>query len=179
MAAFGIIPNEAVFQLYDTYGFPLDLTELIASEQGLSVDTEGFELLMEQQRERARSARTSNVVRALDISTAAVTEFTGFESDETEATVLEVHPQEDALFIITDKTPFYAEMGGQAGDTGTLQVAGTSSPGLPVTGIAHSTKDIDGLIDLVGGAPLIVKLIEGTQGVWAWCWPRRRRPPSP
>jgi alanyl-tRNA synthetase len=80
-----------------------------------------FEELMEQQRERARAAQKSNIVRALDISTDAVTEFLGFDTDECEATILEVHPQEDALFVITDKTVFYAEMGGQAGDTGTVR----------------------------------------------------------
>jgi alanyl-tRNA synthetase len=92
-----------------------------------------FEELMEQQRERARAAQKSSIVRALDISTEAVTEFLGFDSDECEATVLEIHPQEDALFVITDKTVFYAEMGGQAGDTGTLN-------GIPVTGVQQIGK---------------------------------------
>jgi alanyl-tRNA synthetase len=128
------------FELYDTFGFPIDLTELICAERGLDVDLPGFEKLMEQQQERSRAAQKSNIVRALDISTEAVTEFLGFDSDECEATVLEIHPQEDALFIITDKTVFYAEMGGQAGDTGTLQVAGTSSPSLPVTGVQQIGK---------------------------------------
>lgn len=128
------------FLLCDTYGFPIDLTELLCSERGLEVDRESFDNLMEQQQERSRAAQKSTVVRALDISTDAVTEFTGFDSDETEATILEIHPQEDALFVITDKTPFYAEMGGQSGDTGILQVAGTSSPSLPVTGVQQIGK---------------------------------------
>ena len=113
-------PGDIAFELYDTFGFPIDLTELLCAERGLAVDTEEFEKLMEQQQERSRAARKSNIVRALDISTEAVTEFTGFESDSIEATILEIHPQEDALFVITDKTVFYAEMGGQAGDTGFL-----------------------------------------------------------
>ncbi len=79
---------------------------------------------MEEQRERARAAQKSTILRALDISSEAVTEFMGFESDETEATILEIHPQEDTLFIITDKTVFYAEMGGQSGDTGFLVIDG-------------------------------------------------------
>lgn len=124
----GNISGEIAFELYDTFGFPIDLTELICAERGLTVDMPKFEELMEQQRDRARSAQKSTVVRALDISTEAVTEFVGFEEDETGATVLEVHPQEDALFVITDKTVFYAEMGGQSGDTGTLVVNGTEYP---------------------------------------------------
>ena len=95
-----------------------------------------FEELMEQQQERSRAAQKSTVVRALDISTDAVTEFLGFDHDECEATILEIHPQEDALFVITDKTVFYAEMGGQAGDTGTLASATT----IPVTGVQQIGK---------------------------------------
>ena len=119
--------------LYDTFGFPLDLTVLLCQENGLFVDEAAVDLLMEQQRERARAAQKTSIVRALDISTDAVTEFLGFESDECEATVLEIHPQEDALFVITDKTVFYAEMGGQAGDTGTLN-------GILVTGVQQIGK---------------------------------------
>ena len=122
------ISGEIAFELYDTFGFPIDLTELLAAERGLKVDMPRFEKLMEQQRERARSAQKSTIVRALDISSDAVTEFIGFEFDETEATVLEIHPQEDTLFIITDKTVFYAEMGGQAGDTGFLVIGGNEVP---------------------------------------------------
>jgi alanyl-tRNA synthetase len=134
------VSGEAIYKLYDTFGFPTDLTELLCSERGLKLDMARFEELMEEQRERARAAQKSNIVRALDISTEATTEFLGFDADECEATILEIHPQEDALFVITDKTVFYAEMGGQAGDTGTLQVAGTSSPSLPVTGVQQIGK---------------------------------------
>ena len=137
------------FNLYDTYGFPIDLTQLLCSERGIEIDMEGFEQLMEQQRERARAAQKSTVVRALDISTEAVTAFTGFDADQTEATVLEVHPQEDALFVITDYTPFYAEMGGQSGDTGTLVVNGTE---YPVTGVQQVGKARAHIID--GSAPV-------------------------
>jgi len=108
------------FQLYDTFGFPIDLTELLCAERGMSVDMEKFEQLMEEQREKGRKARTSELVRAAEISTDAKTTFVGFEEDVTEATVLEVHQQSDHLLVITDKTPFYVEMGGQLGDQGTL-----------------------------------------------------------
>jgi len=125
--------GENAFELYDTFGFPIDLTELLCAERGLTVDMPRFEELMEQQQERSRAAQKSSIVRALDISTEAVTEFLGFESDECEATVLEIHPQEDALFVITDKTVFYAEMGGQSGDTGTLN-------SIPITGVQQIGK---------------------------------------
>ena len=127
------LSGDIAFELYDTFGFPIDLTELLCAERGLKVDMPRFEKLMEQQRERARAAQKSTVVRALDISTDAVTGFLGFDADECEATVLEVHPQEDALFVITDKTVFYAEMGGQVGDTGTLN-------DIPVTGVQQIGK---------------------------------------
>jgi len=127
------ISGELAFLLYDTFGFPVDLTELLCAERGLTVDMPRFEELMEQQRDRARAAQKSTVVRALDIATDASTEFLGFDADECDATILEVHPQEDTLFVITDRTVFYAEMGGQAGDTGTL-VSDDGSE-IPVTGV--------------------------------------------
>jgi alanyl-tRNA synthetase len=120
--------GEFAFKLYDTYGFPIDLTQLLCAERGLKVDMNTFEKHMEAQRERARSARTQQLVRAADIATEASTEFTGFEEDESTATILEIHTQDDAQLVITDRTPFYAEMGGQLGDQGTLTVNGTSYP---------------------------------------------------
>lgn len=118
------LSGDVAFQLYDTFGFPIDLTELLCAERGLKLDMSRFEKLMDQQRKQAQAAQKSTIVRALDISSDAVTEFVGFELDETEATVLEIHPQENSLFVVTDKTVFYAEMGGQSGDSGTLVVGG-------------------------------------------------------
>ena len=132
-----ILSGDIAFELYDTFGFPADLTELLCAERGFTVDMARFEVLMGLQRERARAAQKSTVVRALDIATDAVTGFLGFESDEIEATVLEVHVQPDALFVITDQTVFYAEMGGQAGDTGVLVTGGTE---LPITGVQQIGK---------------------------------------
>ena len=126
------LSGEDAFQLYDTFGFPIDLTQLLCAERGLRVDMDRFDKCMEQQRKQAQAAHKSNVVRALDISTEATTEFIGFDTDDCEALVLEVHPQDDSLFVITDKTPFYAEMGGQIGDTGTLTIHGKE---IPVTGV--------------------------------------------
>jgi len=134
------LSGDVAFQLYDTFGFPIDLTELLCSERGLIVDMPRFKKLMDHQRELAQAAQKTSVVRALDISTDTVTEFTGFDADEVEATVIEIHPQEDALFVITDKTPFYAEMGGQAGDTGTVAAVSNRQAQIPVTGIQQIGK---------------------------------------
>ncbi|MDP4626417.1 MAG: alanine--tRNA ligase [Akkermansiaceae bacterium] len=132
----GELSGDVAFQLYDTFGFPIDLTELLCAERGLKLDMMRFEKLMEQQRKTAQAAQKSTVVRALDVSSEAVTEFVGFDADETDATIVEIHPQDDSLFVITDKTVFFAEMGGQAGDTGVLvsgseeiEVAGTQQIG--------------------------------------------------
>ena len=125
------------FILEDTYGFPIDLTELLCSEKNVELDRESYDEQKRHAQERSRAARKVTVVRALDIATEAVTEFLGFDSDETEATILEIHPQEDALFIITDKTVFYAEMGGQSGDTGNLVINGNE---IPVSGVQQIGK---------------------------------------
>jgi len=124
----GRLNGEFAFKLYDTFGFPIDLTQLLCAERGLEVDMATFEQHMEAQRDRARAARTKQLVKAAEIATGASTEFTGFEADECAATVLELHHQDGSLLVITDRTPFYAEMGGQLGDQGTLTVQGASYP---------------------------------------------------
>ncbi|MGJ8644044.1 MAG: alanine--tRNA ligase [Luteolibacter sp.] len=140
----GELSGDVAFQLYDTFGFPIDLTELLCAERGLKLDMLRFEKLMEQQRKTAQAAQKSTVVRALDVSSEAVTEFVGFDSDETEATVVEIHPQDDSLFVITDKTVFFAEMGGQAGDTGLL-VSGSDE--IAVTGTQQIGKARAHIVD--------------------------------
>ncbi|MGB0409515.1 MAG: alanine--tRNA ligase, partial [Opitutales bacterium] len=119
-------PPEQAFKLYDTYGFPLDLTALLCRERGLSLDEAEVEKHMEEQRERARAARKKSVVRALDLSTEAVTEFLGFDQDSCEAKVLEVHEQDGRMLVVTDKTVLFTEMGGQAGDIGSAIFDGQS-----------------------------------------------------
>jgi len=133
----GVLSGDVTFELYDTYGFPDDLTELLCTERGLKVDKTRYEQLMEEARELSRAAQKSSIVRALDISSEAVTAFVGFESDEVTATILEIHPQEDALLVITDKTVFYAEMGGQSGDTGMLSINGAD---LSISGVQQIGK---------------------------------------
>ena len=116
-----------VFELYDTYGFPLDLTELMARERGLTVDVAGFERLMEQQRERARKAQKKEEISVEQGELkAAPTKFVGYDFLESEAVVETVLPgkKPDELNVVVDRTPLYAEMGGQVGDRGLLHVPG-------------------------------------------------------
>src|SRR2546427_223654 len=121
------ISGQIAFKLYDTYGFPLDLTELMARERGLTVDVVGFEKLMDQQRERARKAQKKEEISIEEGELkAAPTKFLGYDFLEAEAVVETVLPgkKPDELNIIVDRTPLYAEMGGQVGDRGLLHVPG-------------------------------------------------------
>jgi len=120
----GNILAEFAFKLYDTYGFPLDLTELMARERGLTVDKEGFEKLMEEQRARARAAQKKEVISLSQIETTTPTNFVGYENLSTDAKVLEVVSMKDKTAVILDTSACYAEMGGQVGDTGELTGSG-------------------------------------------------------
>src|SRR5439155_8362246 len=121
------ITGDLAFDLYDTYGFPLDLTELMARERGLTVDIDGFERLMEEQRKRGRKAQKKERITVEEGELkAAPTKFLGYDFLETEAVVETVLPtkKQDELNIVLDRTPCYAEMGGQVGDRGLLHVPG-------------------------------------------------------
>lgn len=120
----GQLSGAFAFKLYDTYGFPRDLTELMARERGLSVDTAGFDKLMEEQRGRARAAQKKEVIELSQIETSVKTAFVGYEQLEASAKVLEVVGVKDKTAVILDTSPFYAEMGGQAGDSGELALGG-------------------------------------------------------
>ncbi len=123
-AAKGNISAAFAFKLYDEQGFPLDLTELMARERGITVDTEGFEKLMEAQRARARAAQKKEVITLSEIETTTPTRFTGFDSLTEMARVLEVVSIKDKTAVIVDTTPCYAEMGGQLGDTAEITGSG-------------------------------------------------------
>ena len=135
-------PPEEAFKLYDTFGFPIDLTALLCRERGIMLDEAAVEAHMEQQRERARAAQKKSVVRALDLSTDAVTEFLGFDQDSCEAKILEVHEQDGQVLVITDQTVLFTEMGGQEGDTGTATTDGTEYAIVGVQKIGHATAHI-------------------------------------
>ena len=128
-----VIPGQVVFKLYDTYGFPTDLTADIAREKGLEIDREGFDREMEAQRSRARAASQFGVVQAAEIDIDGETDFTGYERLEDSATVIALFrdgaPADrlgagDKGMVVLDRTPFYAESGGQVGDVGHLRVTG-------------------------------------------------------
>ncbi|HEX6992826.1 MAG TPA: alanine--tRNA ligase [Gammaproteobacteria bacterium] len=129
-----VIPGETVFRLYDTYGFPVDLTADVARERGLAIDEVGFEREMAAQRERARRASRFSAVRGHGPTLDQPTEFHGYDTLELDGTVTALydadgHPVERLAegargTVVLDRTPFYAESGGQVGDTGTLAGAG-------------------------------------------------------
>jgi alanyl-tRNA synthetase len=153
------LTGEFTFKLYDTYGFPLDLTELMAREAGLTVDNAGFDTLMEQQRDRARAAQKKEIISVSSLSSGATTEFVGFERLSATATVTEVVEEKKRTGIVLNRSPFYAEMGGQVGDTGTLSIGGKTwaVTGTQKAGDAflHFIKG-DGVPEVGGEAELVV-----------------------
>ena len=127
------IPGETIFTLYDTYGFPVDLTNDIARERGLTLDYDGYEKAMERQRERARAASKFGMdYNAAGLNIEGSTEFTGYEhidGHETIRTVIVGGEEKtaqagDEAVLVLERTPFYAESGGQVGDTGLLTWSG-------------------------------------------------------
>ena len=125
LATNGAITGREAFTLYDTYGFPLDLTELLGRERNLIIDTEGFEVCMEEQRQRGRTSQKKQVIRAQNATDDEPTEFVGF--DEANLTDCEINfkeaqvDEDGSVWAIFDKTPFYPEMGGQVGDLGIIE----------------------------------------------------------
>jgi alanyl-tRNA synthetase len=128
-----VIPGDTAFLLYDTYGFPLDLTTDFARENNLTVDHAGFEVAMAEQRERARSASNFGTDYNQEISHDSQTEFVGYHYTDDEATIVGLFSKGAAVdslsageegVVLLDKTPFYAESGGQVGDCGLIEVDG-------------------------------------------------------
>jgi alanyl-tRNA synthetase len=128
-----VISGDVVFQLYDTYGFPVDLTADFARENNLTVDHAGFEIAMNAQRDRARSASSFGGDYHQDIKLDSQTEFTGYDHLDDTAHIVALYQQGQAVdhlnageegLVVLDKTPFYAESGGQVGDSGQIVVAG-------------------------------------------------------
>ncbi|MDB6131290.1 MAG: alaS [Verrucomicrobiales bacterium] len=111
------------FELYDTYGFPYDLTELMARERGMSVDKEEFERLMNEQKARARAAQKKEVITLSNFDTSKPTRFLGYDELECSTKVIDVIEDKGRKAVILEESTCYAEMGGQVGDTG--QVSGS------------------------------------------------------
>jgi len=117
------ISGQFAFKLYDTYGFPLDLTQLMARERGLTVDVVGFEELMEEQRARARAAQKKSAIQVHQYY--PPTKFVGYDALETQTVIRDFVSQktpkgETEHYVVVDASPLYAEMGGQVGDQGTI-----------------------------------------------------------
>lgn len=155
------ITGKAAFTLYDTYGFPLDLTQLIARERGLVVDTDGFDKAMKEQRKRSQDAQKKSVIEVVGESDEDATDFVGFDLKNLksyETTVQKVINQEDHSLVLLKRTPFYAEMGGQVGDTGLLQ-AGPKSFRIKDTtrdSHGHILHRIDEAVEFVIDEPVTV-----------------------
>ena len=130
----GTIPGAEVFRLYDTYGFPLDLTQLMASERGYEVDVDGFDSALEEQRQRSREDRLAGgaadelseelVAAARAINADGVQTFVGYDQTRVESTVLASEPLGAAHALILETNPFYSEAGGQVSDRGTVSHEG-------------------------------------------------------
>ncbi|MFQ3671179.1 MAG: alanine--tRNA ligase [Verrucomicrobiia bacterium] len=149
------IPGHIAFKLYDTYGFPLDMTELLARERNLTVDRDEFDRLMQAQKERSQAAQKKEIIDVAEHDESIPpAEFVGYEQPEALVQILshkvEFGRQPDDPIVARlyfSPTPFYAEMGGQVGDTGTLEFGGrriritdTRKAG---RGVAHLTPDVD------------------------------------
>ena len=161
-----VIPGDTAFQLYDTYGFPVDLTADVAREHGLSVDMAGFEKAMEAQRERARAASHFAADYGHEIRVEGRCEFTGYDLLDGTGTVLalvagdsavDVLPAGSAGTVVLDKTPFYAESGGQVGDKGLIKA------GDAVFEVTDTRKQGGDLILHIG------KVVSGSLAVGARC----------
>jgi alanyl-tRNA synthetase len=159
-----IFPGEDAFRLYDTYGFPLDLTQLMAEERGLTVETETFHELMEQQRARGReSGRVEGTKSVAAVADRFVdqepSQFVGYEELETKATLKRIV---ESRYLVLDRTPFYVESGGQVDDIGTIvgsdfvaSVLGSFRAG---ERIVHEVKILHGTSDPAPGQPVTARV---------------------
>jgi len=120
------LSGEVAFKLYDTYGFPLDLTELMAREAGISVDTAGFNRHMDEAKRISAESVKREIISVTHVEGAAPTKFVGYDELEIAGKVTDVVKIKDKLAVVLDISPFYPEMGGQVGDTGTIAAGGNA-----------------------------------------------------
>lgn len=150
------LSGEIVFELYDTYGFPDELTKMIAHEKGLEIDQKGFDRLMGEQRKRAKDATkiSGAIFAATDLEKklgpVAATEFTGYESLESESKILLAEIKDKKGVLILDRSPFYAESGGQVGDSGLITGKSFTAK---VTDTQKKEKHILHLVEIGEGNP--------------------------
>ncbi|MGN6166404.1 MAG: alanine--tRNA ligase, partial [Flavisolibacter sp.] len=146
-----IIPGGFAFTLYDTFGFPIDLTILMASEKGFTVDTKNFEAFLKEQKKRSRSAGEIDTEDWVAVNEGNSNIFVGYDSLETEAQVLKYRKVKakgkEAYQIVLDQTPFYAESGGQVGDTGQLIVGSSQLK------VIDTKKENDLIVHIVDKLP--------------------------
>ena len=132
-------PADTVVKLWETYGFPTDLTQLLLDERSLSADQEEVERLVEAHKNTGSVGQKNQVVEAVSIETDVVTEFVGFDLDETDARIVEIIENDSGTFAIVDKSPFYIEKGGQVGDIGVLVDNGSEIEVLSVLSVGEAT----------------------------------------
>jgi len=164
------IPGEDVFKLYDTFGFPIDLTNVMAREQGLTIDESRFNELMEEQRERARKSTkdklsTANIVQDtiedFELTSRASTEFTGYDELSTETKIVGIKNSNGQSFVVLEKSPFYVESGGQVSDKGILIINDTHLRISDVTKVNNLTIHIvknESNVEIKNGLKVIVSI---------------------
>ncbi len=139
------LSGDDAFKLHDTYGFPIDLTELMARERGIAVDMDGFQARMQEQKERARQAGKfkggededdQSAPKLFNVAAVAESEFTGYDEQETYCSIIEAGEFKGKPALLLDRTPFYAESGGQISDTGVISHT-KSGESLKVLDVQH------------------------------------------
>jgi alanyl-tRNA synthetase len=145
------ISGEEAFKLYDTFGFPIDLTKLVALEKGLNVDETGFEVEMQKQKKRSRAASVTDADDWITLAENGSSKFIGYHTFETESKILKYRKTKiqgkESFQIILDNTPFYAESGGQVGDTGVLIFDNEKIP------VVNTRKENDLIIHFIEKLP--------------------------
>ena len=145
------VPGDLAFKLQDTYGFPIDLTKLMAEEIGGSVDELEFQKEMQQQKNRSRAAAVVDTEDWINLEEESVPEFVGYTSEESESRVIKYRKTtsqgKETFQVVLDKTPFYAESGGQVGDTGILLFGEEKIP------VINTKKENDLIIHFTKGLP--------------------------
>jgi alanyl-tRNA synthetase len=152
-----LISGKAAFELLDTFGFPIDLTKLIATENNVSVDEEGFEQEMQQQKQRSRAASTLDTEDWVTLGQNNTSKFIGYRSPEAETKVSRYRKVKakgrEAFQLVLETTPFYAESGGQVGDTGTLSFEGE------LIQVTDTKKENDLIIHVVETIPVNITAV--------------------